>query len=306
MKIFIKSTTTSSYSLDVRATDTIEAVKKLIVTSLKDISIDDKQHLIFSGKQLDNSLTLSDYNIQNDATLHVENLQVTSTTFKLTGPVPSNTTSSGPTSGPSTAPVLLPSFRPSFGPTLSPANVNGTVTSSPNMTNKFNQPLAIALPLAFGFLFILALAVFVRYFRNKNEEKNDYNPLTTTSTTTPSGVTAAATSSSPNPTPTTAAAAPAAETVNMGDIYADNNATTSPTTSNAMVSSCRVCKEVIKPTQAHIMVSGDKVHTTCACCNVCKTAMSETNFRTFIKTNRGDTVVLTCKNCDSSAAVESM
>lgn len=68
MKIFVKTLTGKTFTLEVEPTDTIENVK---------VKIEDKegiplilQNLAFDGKHLENSRTLLECNIQNNSTLY--------------------------------------------------------------------------------------------------------------------------------------------------------------------------------------------------------------------------------------------
>lgn len=69
MQVFVKTITNRSITLNVESSTKISEVKELI-NNKEGIPVQEIR-LLYSGKQLEDTHTLNDYNVQNESTLHM-------------------------------------------------------------------------------------------------------------------------------------------------------------------------------------------------------------------------------------------
>ena len=71
IRVFVKTLSGKTVTLEVEESETVEAMKAK-VRGLEKIRV---QHFVFAGKQLEDGHRLSDYNVQNESTLHLLQLR---------------------------------------------------------------------------------------------------------------------------------------------------------------------------------------------------------------------------------------
>lgn len=69
MQVFVKSMSGKTLSVDVEPDESIESLKSKI--QQKEGITPDQQRVVFEGKQLDSTKSISDYGIEEDSTLHL-------------------------------------------------------------------------------------------------------------------------------------------------------------------------------------------------------------------------------------------
>jgi hypothetical protein len=69
MQVFVKTLTGKSILIQVEAADTVEHVKGILQERL-DIPVD-RQRLIYGGKEMVDEMTLSEYGVVTNSTLHL-------------------------------------------------------------------------------------------------------------------------------------------------------------------------------------------------------------------------------------------
>ena len=71
MQIFVKTLTGPVHAIVCHEDDTVQSVKEKLEKKYEEGMPPNQQRLIYAGKNLDDSRTLSDYNIVHNTTLHI-------------------------------------------------------------------------------------------------------------------------------------------------------------------------------------------------------------------------------------------